>query len=82
MVSRMNLWITGGALLVLGMVASAVGQVSLWGEMDAIDAAGPGGPAGTLFGFGGITAILGALLVVAGIVAVIIAATRAVHARR
>ena len=80
--STRRLWIAGCALLVVGVVASAVGQVSLWREMDAVDAAGPGGPAGTLLGFSGFTAILGAVLVVAGIVAVIVAVTRTVRAGR
>lgn len=81
MTTRKSLWIVGVTLLALGVVASAVGQASLWAEMDAIDAAGPAGPSGTLFGFGGITTIAGALLAAAGIVVLIVAVVRAFRAR-
>lgn len=79
--TRKQIWIAGAALLALGVIATVMGQTWLWAEMDAVDAAGPGRPGGTLLGFGGITTIVGALLTVAGILVLIVAAVRAGRSR-
>lgn len=77
-----NLWILGGVLLVLGAVVGVCGQVAIGAEMDAIDAAGPGGPAGTWLSFGGITTIVGLVLSAAGIIVLVVGIVRASRTKR
>jgi hypothetical protein len=81
MTAKKNLWIAGAVLLVLGVVAAAIGQVATAAEMDAIDAAGPGGPGGTWLSLGGIATIVGLLLSAAGIIVLVIGIVRAARTK-
>lgn len=81
MTAKKNFWITGGALLVLGVVAAVIGGQATSAEMDAIDAAGPGGPAGTWLSLGGIATIAFFLLTVAGITVLVVGIVRAARAK-
>lgn len=81
MTTSKSQWIAGGVLLVLGAVAAVIGQVAIGSEMDAIDAAGPGGPAGTWLSFGGITTIVGLLLSAAGIIVLVVGIVRATRTK-
>ncbi|MFC0678299.1 hypothetical protein ACFFGH_10650 [Lysobacter korlensis] len=62
--------ILGVALLLLAVLAMAGGQLTIWAEMDAVDAAGPGGSGGSIFSAGGLTVQAGFGMFLAGVVLV------------